>query len=464
MDFLNNLYKEIFQISPQPMWVYDINTLCFLEVNDAAILHYGYSRDEFLSMSIKEIRPEDSIPEFEKAMENVHRYKARFTSNRYKHLKKNGDVISVEIKSNLFELNNRLVELVIITDITLQLQHEQAAKKSEEVLLLSEKRFKALVQEGSDIISVIDIEGRYQFLSESCISLLNIYPEEMVGKIAYDFIHPEDRERVMRQINTLTEIHRIQIKPFRFLTGQNEWRWLTTTAINMFEDPSISGIVTNSTDITELISKNEELQQSNERYKLMLKAADEAICDWDIENDITNWSVGFNEIFGYNLEIYNNTLWSDNIYPEDKQKAMKELDDALKNPAIEVLHSEYRFLKANREVAIIHYRGIFLRDKAGKAIRSIGSYRDITAYKENITQIQKQTQQLKEIAWTQSHKIRNSLAKIIGLVDLLKAEDFIPESQKKILTHLYTSAADLDSGIREIINKTQASNTSEFSN
>lgn len=464
MDFLNKLYKEIFQISPQPMWVYDINTLNFLEVNDAAIHHYGYSRDEFLNMSIKEIRPEDSMPEFEKAMENVHRYKECFTINRYKHSKKNGDVISVEIKSNLFELNNRLVELVIITDITLQLQHEQAAKKSEEVLLLSEKRFKALVQEGSDIISVIDLEGRYQFLSESCISLLNIYPEEMVGKIAYDFIHPEDRERVMIQINMLTEIHRIQIKPFRFLTGQNEWRWLTTTAINMFADPSISGIVTNSTDITELIRKNEELQQSNERYKLMLKAADEAICDWDIENDITNWSVGFTEIFGYNLEIYNNTLWSDNIYPEDKQKAMKELDDALKNPAIEVLHSEYRFLKANREVAIIHYRGIFLRDKAGKAIRSIGSYRDITAYKENMTQIQKQTQQLKEIAWTQSHKIRNSLAKIIGLVDLLKAEDFIPESQKKILTYLYTSAADLDTGIREVINKTQASNTSEFSN
>ncbi|RAJ32114.1 PAS domain-containing protein [Pedobacter cryoconitis] len=460
MDFRNNLYKDIFQLSPQPMWIYDINTLCFLEVNEAAILHYGYSRENFLSMTIKEIRPEDTVSQFELAMENVHNHKQCFTNKRYKHLKKNGDIISVEIKSNLFELNGSLAELIIATDITLQLQHEQAAKRLEETLLLSEKRFKALVQAGLDLTAIIDIDGKYQFLSESCISLLNIYPEKMIGKIAYDYIHPEDRERVIEQINSLLEVEIIHIQPFRFLNGDNEWRWLTTTARNMLGDPAIFGIVANSADVTELINKNQELGLSNDRYKLMLKAADEAICDWDIENDITNWSVGFNEIFGYDLDVYNNTLWSDNIFPDDKEQALKDLNDAVKNPETEVLHSEYRFFKANREVATIHYRGIFLRDKDGKAIRAIGSYRDITAYKENISQVQRQAIQLQEIAWTQSHKIRDSLAKIIGLVDLLKYEDFITDSQKEILTFLNKSATDLDKGIREIVNITHTLNKS----
>ena len=197
MDFLNNLYKDIFQLSPQPMWIYDIDTLRFLEVNEAAIRHYGYSREDFLSMTIKEIRPEDTIRKFELAMENVHRYKERFTNKRYKHLKKNGDVISVEIKSNLFESDGRSVELIIATDITSQLQYEQAAKRLEETLFLSENRFKALVQAGSDLTSVIDMDGKYKFLSESCISLLKIYPEKMIGKTAYDYVHPEDRERVI---------------------------------------------------------------------------------------------------------------------------------------------------------------------------------------------------------------------------------------------------------------------------
>ncbi|AMP98762.1 hypothetical protein AY601_1853 [Pedobacter cryoconitis] len=451
MDFRNNLYKDTFQLSPQPMWIYDIDTLRFLEVNEAAIRHYGYSREDFLSMTIKEIRPKDTIRKFELAMENVHRYKERFTNKRYKHLKKNGDIISVEIKSNLFELDGRSVELIIATDITSQLQYEQAAKRLEETLLLSENRFKALVQAGSDLTAVIDMDGKYKFLSESCISLLKLYPEKMTGKIAYDYIHPEDRERVREQINSLLEVERIHIEPFRFLNGDHEWRWLTTTARNMLGDPAILGIVTNSTDVTELINKNEELKLSNDRYKLMLRAADEAICDWDIENDIANWSVGFNEIFGYNLDVYNNTLWSDNIFPEDKEQALKELNDAVKNPETEVLHSEYRFFKANREVAVIHYRGIFLRDKDGNAIRAIGSYRDITAYKETISRVQRQTMQLQEIAWTQSHKIRDSLAKIIGLVDLLKNEDFTTDSQKEILNYLNESATELDKGIRNIV-------------
>ncbi|MGY0035637.1 hypothetical protein [Pedobacter sp. NJ-S-72] len=112
---------------------------------------------------------------------------------------------------------------------------------------------------------------------------------------------------------------------------------------------------------------------------------------------------------------------------------------------------------------MIHYRGIFLRDETGKATRAIGTYRDITAYKKNILQVKKQTEQLQEIAWTQSHKIRDSLAKIIGLVDLLKEEEFITGSQQNILNYLSKSTTDLDDGIREIVNKAQNSNFAKFS-
>lgn len=413
-------------------------------------------------MSINKIRQKDNIHVFEQIIEDAQNYQECFTDKCYKHQKKNGDVISVEVKSSLFELNGRLAKLIIATDITLQLKHEEAAKKSEEMMLLNENRFKALLQAGSDLTSVVDMDGKCKFLSESYISLLNIYPKKMIGRTAYDFIHPEDQERVMDQMNKLHKIERVHIQPFRFLNGHNEWRWLTTTARNMLGDPAILGIVTNSTDITELISKNEELKLSNDKYKLMLKAADEAICDWDIENDIANWSLGSQEIFGYDLDVYNNTLWSDNIYPEDKEMVLMELDSAIKNPNTEVLHSEYRFLKANREIAIIHYRGIFLRNKDGKAIRAVGSYRDITAYKDNISQVQKQGQQLQEIAWMQSHKIRVALTKIIGLVDLLKTEDFVNESQKEILIYLNKSANDLDKGIRDIVYMTHTLAAAKF--
>lgn len=61
-------YSNLFHLSPQPMWVYDLETLEFLDVNDAAIEHYGYNREEFMAMTIRDIRSEEDIPELEAAM------------------------------------------------------------------------------------------------------------------------------------------------------------------------------------------------------------------------------------------------------------------------------------------------------------------------------------------------------------------------------------------------------------
>ncbi|MBB6498673.1 PAS domain S-box protein [Pedobacter cryoconitis] len=438
MNALNNLYKDLFQLSPQSMWIYDTDTLYFIDVNDAAILQYGYSREEFLKMTIQEI-----IPDKDKINQSP------------RHVKKSGEIIDVELKTNLFDLNNKTARLVIITDITEQLRSAHTAKKLKEELLLSETRFKALVQGGSDLISIIDIEGKYQFISESWDQILTIKPESLLHKSAFEFIHPEDRERVKEKVSRLRKVKRITIEPFRFLNGKNEWTWLATTATNLTDDPAICGIVTNSKIITDVITKTEELRQSNERYKLVLKASDEAICDWDIENGIVDWGIGFQEIFGYELNVSDNTIWSDNIHPDDKQRVLKEIDEAIENPATEILYSEYRFLKANREITHIQYRGIFLRNSEGRATRIVGSFRDITTHKNSLYQFKKQNERLQEIAWMQSHKIRDSLARIIGLVDLFKDEDFINDSQKQLLDYLSISATELDAGIREIVKKAQ---------
>ena len=64
-------YRELFESNPQPMWVFDLDTLCFLAVNDAAIGHYGYARDEFLAMTIADIRPEEDVPALREVVETV---------------------------------------------------------------------------------------------------------------------------------------------------------------------------------------------------------------------------------------------------------------------------------------------------------------------------------------------------------------------------------------------------------
>src|SRR4051812_33354282 len=84
-------YRELFINNPMPMWIYDRETKAFLEVNEEAIRHYGYSREEFLSMTINDIRPAEDVPK----MSNLSRLKTEFSSiysGVWRHYKKNGEL------------------------------------------------------------------------------------------------------------------------------------------------------------------------------------------------------------------------------------------------------------------------------------------------------------------------------------------------------------------------------------
>lgn len=446
--------RNLFEISPQPSWVYDIETLYFLDVNEAAIIHYGYSKEEFLSMTLRDIRPVEDFEILDRALAVVRTNKPKHSTNVYRHLKKNGDIIDVQIQSNYYNFNGIDAEIVLVNDITAIIQSKRELELSKQELFKSEARWKALVQEGSDMITIVDEDLNYLFASESCSSILNIKPEEFLNTNAYNYIHPADHDRIRENASLLKNTKRVSLEPFRFRDGDGKWRWLKTILTNLTDDPAVQGIVANSMDVTETLMIHDELKLSNERYKLVLKAADEAICDWDIVNDVVVWGSGFCEIFGYDLSTYNDTLWSDNIHPDDREWVLQEVQVVLENPRQEIYYLEYRFLKANRQVLLVQHRGIFLRDAQGRAIRSVDTIRDITAAKARLLRIEKQNAQLKEIAWAQSHHVRAPLARIIALCDLLKGETFCPK-QQEIINYLFDSTAQLDDAIKAIIKKTE---------
>lgn len=449
---MNSANRNLFEISPQPCWVYDIQTLKFLDVNEAAILHYGYTREEFLNMTLRDIRPLEDIDILEVALQVVREQRPRHSKKVYRHRKKNGELIDVQIQSNHYSYNGIDAEIVLINDISAIIASKRELQQSKIELAKSEARWEALVQHGSDMITIMDQDLNYHFVSESCTSILGLTPEQFLTGNAFNFIHPEDHKLIKEQLDKLKNTKRVELEVFRFRDVRGNFRWLKTILTNLIEDPAIRGIVANSMDVTEAVTKNEELRLSNERYKLVLKASDEAICDWDILNDVVIWGSGFSDIFGYNLDVYDNNIWSDNLHPEDRERVLNDLAETLKDPKKEIYYSEYRFLKANREVVLIQHRGIFLRDENGHAIRSVDTLKDITAHKERLIRIEKQNVQLKEIAWAQSHHVRAPLARILALSELLKAEEFNPQ-QQELLDYLYSSASALDEAIRTIIKK-----------
>jgi PAS domain S-box-containing protein len=114
-------YRRLFESNPHPMWVYDIETLSFLMVNNAAVQSYGYSSEDFLSMTIMDIRP----PEERKRLGDqlVKRESGPLVEN-WKHLKKDGSVIDVEIAVFPLMFDGKSAELVTATDVTARLRAE----------------------------------------------------------------------------------------------------------------------------------------------------------------------------------------------------------------------------------------------------------------------------------------------------------------------------------------------------
>jgi len=104
-------YKYLFMSNPHPMWIYEIESLAFLEVNDAAIYHYGYTYDEFLSMKISDIRPLEDVEPLLRNIENLS--EGMDDAGVWTHLTKSGQPIQVQIYSHTITWNDKRAEVVI---------------------------------------------------------------------------------------------------------------------------------------------------------------------------------------------------------------------------------------------------------------------------------------------------------------------------------------------------------------
>lgn len=123
---LERKYSNLFEMNPVPMWIYDLEFLKFWRVNDAAVRKYGYTRDEFKEMTLKDIRPQEDLAKLEKAVDLVRKHKKLFSNGIYRHIKKDGTIIFVELVSNIIYLDKVKYGLVLANDITETLDYIKA--------------------------------------------------------------------------------------------------------------------------------------------------------------------------------------------------------------------------------------------------------------------------------------------------------------------------------------------------
>lgn len=175
--------RLLFEGNPLPMWVLDLETLRFLDVNEAACARYGYSREAFRALSAADIRPEEDSERFRQALREARPGQRYF--GRWRHRLRDGRLITVEVVAHHVSFEGRRTAFVCPIDVTERLEAEARLRESE-------RRFAEMLGRAQQIAIMLDTEGRLTYCNDFFLDLTGWAREEVIGRPwAEMFVPPE---------------------------------------------------------------------------------------------------------------------------------------------------------------------------------------------------------------------------------------------------------------------------------
>lgn len=177
-------------------------------------------------------------------------------------------------------------------------------KRAQEVIEASERRFRALIENSTDLITVLTSDGTVLYYSPSVYRLLGYEQGELDGKNAFELVHPHDRDELMGQFRQLVgqpPYTTVITAPFRFLHKDSSWRYFEAIGRNLLHDPALSGIVVNSRDITERVVSEEARRNSEAQYRRIVETTSEGVWLVDTEGRTTFVNERMAEMLGYSV-------------------------------------------------------------------------------------------------------------------------------------------------------------------
>ena len=258
-------YRQLFDANPQPMWVYDMETLRFLAVNDAAVAHYGYTREEFLAMRITDIR---SAEEAARLMQRIAVVREQDVRNAgvWQHRRKNGTTFEVEVMAHTLEFGDRRAQLVHVNDVTERLRTERKLRESE-------ARFRGLAEMSSDWYWETDSEHRFTLRSSGSKDrfVSALLPDARLGLRRWEIPYLAPDEAGWRAHRAVLDAH-LPFRDFELtrLGDDGSARYVLISGDPVF-DPSrgFQGYRGIGTDVTERKHAQMELERRKDLYNLL---------------------------------------------------------------------------------------------------------------------------------------------------------------------------------------------------
>ena len=364
-------FKNVLENLPGGIFTHDLDG-DILMVNAQASKNSGYSKEELLSMKVWDVDPKAA------AREDQNKIWQRLaigesTTIESIHIRKDGTQYPVEIHLNAITLDERPVVLPVAFDISWRKQFEQALRESEQ-------RFRTLFMESPISITIHDIDtGEIVYANPRAYASYGISSlEELQSRDIFMKTSPYSLTEAQAWIRKTANEGPQQ---FEWLNedvyGQYFWEHvrLTTTTIN-----EMKRVMATAIDITELKNTQEELQKSEERFRLVIDATNDGIWDWDINTHRVYYSPNYRQMLGYDSTEFpaHVQTWLDLVHPEDREKVYKANTDCIEN-LIESISIEFRMQTKNGDWKWIMGRGSAVeRDRSGRATRMVGTHSDIT--------------------------------------------------------------------------------------
>ncbi len=475
------IYRYLFEKNPFPIFLWDFESLQIIDCNAAALSKYGYTREEFLNLTIKELRPTEDAPLIRGAVKSEASYWEHYSKN-WRHKKKNGEIMHVDVTGHLMDYRGKRVSLALINDVTESRYYHELDRLEKNILEMNARNDKSL----TEVIGIY-LSG-VEFLHPGMIcSLL-----EKRGNRLYNLAAPNLPALFLKAIEEGVEIgnNMGSCGTAAFLKEKvivadisNDIRWsaykeivekcdlktcwsypvldgnsdvMATFAIYYKEEKVPTESEENTIQraghllhvILESYNREKALKISNERFEYAAEATSDIIWDWDLITNEAYYSINILKLFGHNkngINTDNLPFYYEHVHPDDRERVVL-YPDQVKSGMMKTWAQDYRFRKANGEYAYVQDKGIVIRDEQGAVVRMIGAMQDVTTLKQ-------QNERLTEIALINAHEIRRPVATILGLLSLFK-DTIESEPNRELVKHLESVTQELDMVIRRIINKT----------
>jgi diguanylate cyclase (GGDEF)-like protein/PAS domain S-box-containing protein len=296
----------------------------------------------------------------------------------------------------------RAWELAVMNESTLSAALALEHRRSQDIVLESEARYRALSDQPLNLICVTDVHGRILELNEAARTILGYAPQEEIGNSVFNRIHADDRERMRRVFRPLAAKDGVSASAvYRCLHRDGSWRVLEGAARSLRNVRGRRIIMLISRDVTERMRAAQELRQSSTRLQRALEATGLGMWEWNPASDEIQADIRYQLILGYTPGSAPPTARGQLklIHPGDRVATRDAIVAHLRGdtPFFEV---RYRALAANGRWKWVSARGqAAQRDAAGKVLRATGTVRDIDAERrtqENLEQVTRRVQLLLE--------------------------------------------------------------------